>query len=74
MTEEIVRLKSHLEQMVKYLAAREISIGRTLDFLAQEMGREVSTLSAKIAMPFIHQVLRLKSEIEKIREQVQNVE
>lgn len=72
--EELVRLHSHLKQMTQALSAKTCAVGRTLEFLAHEMGREVSTLSAKVGTPLIHNVLRLKAEVEKIREQVQNVE
>jgi uncharacterized protein (TIGR00255 family) len=74
-TEEIIRLKSHLEQIVLYLRSSEASVGRTLDFLAQEMGREIGTLMAKAGSSKIAEhAVRIKSEIEKIREQVQNIE
>lgn len=74
-TEEIVRLKSHIEQLKSYLKSSEASIGKTLDFLAQEMGREIGTLMAKAGSSEIAAVaVRIKSEVEKIREQVQNLE
>lgn len=74
-TEEVVRLKSHLEQMTQYLGSEEISVGRTLDFLAQEMNREVGTLMAKAGTSEIaKRAVQMKSEVEKIREQVQNIE
>jgi uncharacterized protein (TIGR00255 family) len=74
-TEEITRLYSHEEQMQEYLASQELSVGRTLDFLAQEMGREISTLMAKAGNPEIAKIaVTIKSEVEKIREQVQNIE
>jgi uncharacterized protein (TIGR00255 family) len=74
-TEEMIRLKSHMEQMVLYLKSKEKSVGRTLDFLAQEMGREIGTLMAKAGSSDIaKRAVRIKSEIEKIREQVQNIE
>lgn len=73
--EEITRLYSHLEQMGSYLESKEKSVGRTLDFLAQEMGREINTLMAKAAETEIaKRGVVIKSEIEKIREQVQNIE
>lgn len=68
-TEEVVRLYSHIAQMKEYLRSPQQSVGRTLDFLAQEMGREISTLMAKSGV-----AVAMKSEIEKIREQVQNIE
>ncbi len=74
-TEEIVRLQSHIQQMALYLKSPEKSVGRTLDFLAQEMGREIGTLMAKASSSKIAQkAVQIKSEIEKIREQVQNIE
>lgn len=74
-TEEITRLYSHEEQMKEYLSSKELSVGRTLDFLAQEMGREISTLMAKAGDSAIAKIaVVIKSEIEKIREQVQNIE
>jgi len=74
-SEEITRLQSHLEQMHEYLSSKEKSVGRTLDFLAQEMGREIGTLMAKAGDTDISKVaIVIKSEVEKIREQVQNIE
>jgi len=74
-TEEMIRMKSHMQQMNQYLKSAEKSVGRTLDFLAQEMGREVGTLMAKAGSSTIAQrAVKIKSEIEKIREQVQNIE
>lgn len=74
-TEEITRLYSHIEQFRDLLLAKEASIGRTMDFLVQEMGRESNTISAKSDDLEISRIaLKLKGEVEKIREQVQNVE
>jgi len=74
-SEEVTRLHSHLEQMSEYLSSKEKSVGRTLDFLAQEMGREIGTLMAKAGDADISKVaIAIKSEVEKIREQVQNIE
>ncbi len=73
-TEELVRLDSHLNQFDATLALGE-PVGRKLDFLLQEMGREVNTLGAKANDAEIaFRVVELKTEIEKIREQVQNLE
>jgi uncharacterized protein (TIGR00255 family) len=73
--EEVTRLHSHLEQMHAYLRSKEKSVGRTLDFLAQEMGREIGTLMAKAGDADISKIaIAIKSEVEKIREQVQNIE
>jgi uncharacterized protein (TIGR00255 family) len=73
-TEELTRLGSHLAQCDAALKSRE-PVGRRLDFLLQEMGREVNTLGSKANDADIStQVVRIKSELEKIREQVQNIE
>lgn len=73
-TEEITRLKIHLEHFRGYLALEE-PIGRKLDFLIQEMNREVNTIGSKSASNDLAVVIvGLKSEMEKIREQVQNLE
>ncbi len=73
-TEEVVRLASHLKQVQACLAAEE-AVGRKLDFLLQEVNREVNTIASKAGDLVISQaVVELKSELEKIREQVQNVE
>lgn len=72
--EEIVRLKSHLEQAAVFLASEE-PIGRQFDFLIQEMNREMNTIGSKANDSLIaQQVIQGKSEIEKIREQIQNIE
>jgi uncharacterized protein (TIGR00255 family) len=74
-TEEITRLYSHMTQFEDLLRAKEKSVGRTLDFLTQEMGREINTLTAKAGDSEISKLaIGIKSEIEKIREQVQNIE
>ncbi|NLN42202.1 MAG: YicC family protein [Clostridiales bacterium] len=73
-TEEIVRLRSHLNQMEEILE-KEGSIGRKLDFLVQEMNRETNTIGSKANdLIIVNLVVDMKSEIEKIREQVQNIE
>lgn len=73
-TEETVRMKSHLELFVKWLG-RPGEIGRELDFLCQEMNREANTMASKAQLFEVSQeAIAIKSEIEKIREQVQNVE
>ncbi len=73
-TEELVRLDSHCSQFIEYLQAIQ-PIGRQLDFLLQEMNREVNTISAKASRSSIsYAAVALKTEIEKIRELVQNVE
>lgn len=72
--EEIVRLKSHIVQFTETLDL-EIPIGRKLDFIVQEMNREINTIGSKANDVNITKlVVEVKSEIEKIREQVQNIE
>jgi uncharacterized protein (TIGR00255 family) len=73
-TEEITRLDSHLQQFRDCLKSSE-PVGRTLDFLAQEMNREINTIGSKANAAEISQhIVRMKAELEKIREQVQNIE
>ena len=72
--EELARLESHIRQMNQYLDA-EGEIGKKMDFLIQEMNREANTIGSKASDAVIAQhVVDLKSEIEKLREQIQNVE
>jgi uncharacterized protein (TIGR00255 family) len=73
-TEETVRFRAHLEHW-QALAASPEPCGRKLDFLLQEMNREVNTLGSKAEGPGVPElVVALKAELEKVREQVQNVE
>ncbi len=73
-TEEIVRLKSHLAQFEK-TARAEGAVGRKLDFMVQEMNRETNTIGSKANdLTITNAVLEIKGEIEKIREQIQNIE
>jgi len=73
-TEEITRIDSHMAQFRAFLASDE-PVGRRLDFLLQEFLREVNTLSSKIANAAIARLgVEMKNEIEKLREQVQNIE
>ena len=73
-TEEIVRLDSHMIQFEQTLNRAE-SVGKTLDFLLQEIGREVNTIGSKANDAEIAgHVVQMKAELERIREQVQNVE
>ncbi len=73
-TEEITRLESHLKQGATLLTSVE-PVGRTLDFLAQEMFREINTIGSKANEVRITKVvIRFKTELERVREQVQNVE
>ncbi|MDR2356010.1 MAG: YicC family protein [Clostridiales Family XIII bacterium] len=74
-TEEIVRLRSHLLRLESILAEEGEANGKKLDFLAQEFNREVNTMGAKAGdLRITNRVLEMKSEIEKIREQIQNIE
>lgn len=73
-TEELVRLASHIEQFHHFLEKQE-PVGRRLDFLLQEFLREINTIASKISDAGIaHLSVELKNEVEKIREQVQNLE
>lgn len=73
-TEELVRLRSHIAQFDGLLASPE-PVGRKLDFLIQEFLREVNTIASKINdAQTAHKTVTLKSELEKMREQVQNIE
>jgi uncharacterized protein (TIGR00255 family) len=73
-SEELTRLASHIRQFRSFLRKSE-SVGRSLEFLLQEMNREVTTLASKVSDLFVTQeILVAKGELEKIREQVQNVE
>ena len=72
--EETVRLKSHIKQFCSLLDSHE-PIGRKLDFIVQEMNREANTMGSKAQdIEIAHTVVDIKSEIEKIREQIQNIE
>lgn len=72
--EETVRLRSHFEQLKSLLGAEEPS-GRKMDFLVQEMNRETNTIGSKASDSQIaYMVVDIKAEIEKIREQIQNIE
>jgi len=73
-TEELVRLNSHLEQFKHLLTSTE-AVGRQLDFMVQEINRETNTIGSKANdYEISHLVISIKSEIEKIREQIQNIE
>ncbi|MCA9512713.1 MAG: DUF1732 domain-containing protein, partial [Myxococcales bacterium] len=76
-TEEVVRLRSHVDQFRAIVAeaGRATPVGRRLDFLLQEMGREANTTGSKANdAELAHFVVELKTELERVREQVQNVE
>ena len=73
--EEVVRLKSHIAHMKETFATEENGIGRKLDFIAQEMNREANTILSKANdIEVSNYAIDLKTEIEKIREQIQNIE
>jgi len=73
-TEEVVRVKTHLDHALELLE-KEGPVGRELNFLAQELQREVNTLGSKVRdSAVVKEVLRMKSELERFREQVQNIE
>ena len=72
--EETVRLRSHFDQLSAFLSYDQ-PVGRKLDFIIQEMNREANTIGSKVQdAALAHKVVDIKSEIEKIREQVQNIE
>ena len=72
--EEIVRLKAHVAELAKVTRERE-PVGKKIDFMLQEVNRELNTISSKVPnLPVIQLVLRGKERVEKIREQTQNIE
>ncbi len=72
--EETVRLRSHIEQLHSMLASNE-AVGRKLDFLVQEINREANTIGSKAQdVDIARRVIDIKAEVEKIREQIQNIE
>lgn len=74
-TEETVRLASHIQQLESIITNSSQPDGKKLDFLVQEMNREANTIGSKANdLEITNRVLAIKSEIEKIREQVQNIE
>ena len=74
-TEEITRLRSHLTQFYDHLSSKEYRLGRELEFIVQEINREVNTIGAKAQdLEITKRVVAMKSAIEKIREQIQNIE
>jgi uncharacterized protein (TIGR00255 family) len=73
-SEEITRFRSHIQQYQLLLKAKEAN-GRKMDFLVQEMGREINTIGSKsMDAGIAHRVVEVKSELEKVREQIQNIE
>ena len=72
--EELVRLDSHIKQL-KQILEENGSIGRKLDFLIQEFNREINTIGSKVGdIEITNNVVEIKTELEKIREQIQNLE
>ncbi len=72
--EETVRLRSHFDQLERFLSV-DGPVGRKLDFIVQEMNREANTIGSKVTdSTLAHKVVEIKGEIEKIREQIQNIE
>ena len=72
--EETVRLRSHIDQLKAFFDAKE-PIGRKMDFLVQEINREANTIGSKASdIPIAKKVIEIKAEVEKIREQIQNIE
>ena len=74
-TEEIVRFKSHLHQMRIMIKGEETSVGKALEFVVQELNREINTIGAKSSdVEISRSVIIIKTELERIREQIQNIE
>ncbi len=74
-TEELVRFRSHNKMFTDLISGPQTQIGRKLNFITQEMGREANTLGSKSSQSeVIHTVVAIKEELEKLREQIQNVE
>ena len=72
--EEITRLTSHLEDLTTQLKSQDIEKGKRLDFILQELGREINTIAAKCSDSTISShAINVKVEIEKMREQIQNI-
>ena len=75
-TEEVVRMKSHLQQFDELIYQESAGpVGRTMDFLVQEMFREANTIGSKSSDKDISRlVLQMKNELDRIKEQIQNIE
>lgn len=74
-TEELTRLRSHLAQFRQVVQEEGVAVGRKLDFILQEMGRETNTIGAKANdVEITRVIIEMKSELESLREQAQNVE
>ena len=76
MPEEVARLQGHLEQLSEIIdGAGDEPVGRTLDFLSQEMLREANTIASKcLDVEISREIVEVKGDIDRIKEQVQNVE
>ena len=74
-SEEITRFRAHLEHFESLLRGEEVRIGKKLDFILQELNREINTIGSKVAdVEIARLVVEIKNELERIREQIQNVE
>jgi len=74
-SEELTRFESHLQQANALLQSTEQAVGKTLEFLVQELNREINTIGSKSSdLDVSRSVIEIKSELEKIREQIQNIE
>lgn len=74
-TEELIRFDSHLAQMRSILKSKEQSVGKTMEFLIQELNREINTIASKSSDAEVSgSVIKIKTELERIREQIQNIE
>jgi uncharacterized protein (TIGR00255 family) len=74
-TEELVRVRAHIDQLRSLMVGNAKPVGRRLDFLVQELGREFNTVASKSQSADISSlVVEAKAELEKVREQVQNIE
>ena len=73
--EELTRFHSHLKQVKQILESKESAVGKTLEFLIQELNREINTIGSKSSdVEISHGVIQIKTELERIREQIQNIE
>lgn len=74
-TEELVRVRAHVDQLLSLMANAQAAVGRRLDFLVQELGREFNTVASKSQSAEIASlVVEAKAELERVREQLQNIE
>jgi uncharacterized protein (TIGR00255 family) len=72
--EEIVRFKTHLESLLKHIRTNQAEHGKRIDFTLQELGREINTIASKCVNAQISErTINIKVEIEKAREQAQNI-